>query len=202
MLLSAGSPQLALPGPRPHGGLQAARLGCQTRALDTATAHHALTTGVSPLASVPAALLVIKACSTHLKEPGPRQGEVQGRNFLEAANPRAHLLDIQPPHQALVPRPPSLPTLPAEPRCAQAPASRLRGHRGEGSARMPGVGAQGAGHCAAGASRDAGRLGARGTLVTAPSRLGSLHPAAQPQGGRAGGQVLLRVLSGFSGRQH
>lgn len=188
---------------REQGGLQAGSAGLSDSGPgDTATAHHASTTGVPPPASVPAALLVIKACSTHLKEPGPRQGEVQGQNFLEATNPRAHLLDIQPPHQAPVSSP-SLPTWPAEPRCARAPASCPRGHRGEGSARTPGVGAQGAGDYAAGASRDVGRLGARGTPVTVPSRRGSPHPGtAQPQGGRAGGQVLHRVLSGFSGGQH
>lgn len=77
-------------GPRPWHFWAISRAGCQTRALETLPLHiMPQPRGRLYWASIPAALLVIKACSTHLKEPGPRPGGVQGQNFLEAANPRA-----------------------------------------------------------------------------------------------------------------
>lgn len=125
------------------------RAGRQTRALETLLLHiMPQPRGRLYWASIPAALLVIKACSTHLKEPGPRQGDVQGRNFLKAANPRAAFWTPSHParrRRPRRPRPHSLPS-PAVPKpqpavhvatAVKAAATRpVWEHRAQGTVRL------------------------------------------------------------------
>ena len=184
---SLGSPQLALTCAsfmtclgRHRGGLQGGSAGLSdSGALETLCLHWA---------DVPAASLVINACSTYFKEPDlilhdPGRGKFGGLNFLKVANPRAHLLAIHPPPPGTRHPPPSQPTRPAKPRCVQAPASRPRDHRGKGSTHTLGVGAPGSGGlCSWGVTRHGETRGIGG-----PGNCSQRTGIQAPRHGRAAG---------------